>query len=245
MEKLGGIPLLIRWTEDWDCPNKTEFWYCIKDTAFNIEKLKSKRRYEIKKGVKNFDINKIDPTVYGEEIYRVAVEAFAAYPEVYRPRFTKEEFLSGLKAWSNSDVFGAFNKGTNELVGYAQLEMGKRAINFFVEKSMPQYEKAGINAAIVYSIVKYYEPYLKKGYYIVDGTRAINHDTHFQDYLEKYFGFRKAYCTLHVKYRSWIYMVVLLLRPFQKFIANSKNPLAHQVSSVLKMEWWREHKSIK
>lgn len=34
---------------------------------------------------------------------------------------------------------------------------------------------------------------LNKGFYINDGARSIRHETAFQDYLEKYFGFRKAY----------------------------------------------------
>ena len=45
----GGMPLLARWTTDFDCGSETNWWYVIKDTPFDINALKSKRRYEIKR----------------------------------------------------------------------------------------------------------------------------------------------------------------------------------------------------
>ena len=42
-----------------------------------------------------------------------------------------------------------------------------------------------------------------KNFYICDGERNILHETSFQNYLEKYFGFRKAYCKLNLKYRCF------------------------------------------
>ena len=52
---------------------------------------------------------------------------------------------------------------------------------------MPETEKLGINGAIVARIL---EDYTEKGQfskYICDGARSIQHETAFQDYLEKYF----------------------------------------------------------
>ena len=66
--KLDGSPLLARWTTDFDCGYETNWWYIIKDTPFDISALKAKRRYEINKGVKNFEAIVIDPTNYGEEL---------------------------------------------------------------------------------------------------------------------------------------------------------------------------------
>ncbi len=59
---------------------------------------------------------------------------------------------------------------------------------------------------------------LNKGFYINDGARSIRHETAFQDYLEKYFGFRKAYCKLHIAYRFPVNIAVKLLYPFRKKI---------------------------
>ena len=48
--------MLARWTTNFDCGYETEWWYCIKDTPFEPEKLSSKRRYEITKAERNFEV---------------------------------------------------------------------------------------------------------------------------------------------------------------------------------------------
>ncbi len=50
--KMDSNPYFARWTTDFDCGYETEWWYCIKDTPFDISKLNSKKRYEINKGKK-------------------------------------------------------------------------------------------------------------------------------------------------------------------------------------------------
>ena len=60
--------LLARWTTDWDCGHETNWWYVIKDDSFDISSLKSKRRYEINKGKKNFTVKRINPMEYEDEI---------------------------------------------------------------------------------------------------------------------------------------------------------------------------------
>ena len=71
----GGIPLLARWTSDWDCGYETEWWYCIKDTPFDISTLKSKRRYEINKGNKNFEVREINQDQNGDNNFNIEVES--------------------------------------------------------------------------------------------------------------------------------------------------------------------------
>ncbi len=56
--KVGGIPLLARWSSDFDCGYETSWWYCIKDDVFDITRLSSSYRYKIKKGKKLFDVKK-------------------------------------------------------------------------------------------------------------------------------------------------------------------------------------------
>ena len=64
--------LLARWTTDFDCGYETNWWYVIKDEPFDLTNLKAKRRYEVNKGLKNFDVRPIDPTQYREELYEVS-----------------------------------------------------------------------------------------------------------------------------------------------------------------------------
>lgn len=89
--------LLARWTTNFDCGYETNWWYCIKDDSFDINSVKSKIRYYIKKGIANFDVEVINACDYKVELYNVQVAAFSAYPESYRPTVDKESFLMGFQ----------------------------------------------------------------------------------------------------------------------------------------------------
>ena len=116
-------------------------------------------------------------------------------------------------------------------------KMGDGVINFAVLRVKPELEHNGINAVLVNSILCDNNDFINNGGYICDGARNINHETNFQGYLEKYFGFRKAYCKLHIKYRFPFNIAVKILLPFRKiFYKNSKKRGLHNIAAVLKME---------
>lgn len=235
---MGGAPLLARWTTDWDCGCETNWWYVIKDAPFDIGSLKSNYRYKINKGCKYFDVRIIDPSDFQEELYKVQVAAYSEYPAKYRPSVDKKAFMDGIDGWKQYRVFGAFYRESNELVGYVL--MAENTSNFYelaVQKANPQYKKLQLNAALVKGLMDYYEKYLSSGGTICDGARNVNHETCFQDYLEKYFGFRKAYCHLHIEYNPKIRWVIPILYKFRKILLPfDKNKLAHAINVVLKME---------
>lgn len=234
----GGTPLLARWTTDFDCSYETNWWYVIKDTPFNISELKAKRRYEINKGIKNFEVKQIDPCKFKEELYCVQVAAFSAYPKKYRPTVDKDVFIKGIDNWKEHTVFGAFFRESNELCGYALLSQnGERWVGFNVQKTNPEYEKYALNAALVEKVVSHYQDFLTYGGVICDGARSINHETAFQNYLEKYFGFRKAYCHLNIQYNPKIKWLIGFLFPLRKALtAFDGIGIFHSVNSVLKKE---------
>ncbi len=76
---------------------------------------------------------------------------------------------------------------------------------------------------------------LGKDFYICDGARSTLHETAFQNYLEKYFGFRKAYCNLHMKYRLPIAIIVQLIYPFRNQI-KKEGKLFSKIKTVLFFE---------
>ena len=235
----GGTPLLARWTTDFDCPRETNWWYVIKDTPFDINALKAKRRYEINKGIKNFSVTQIEPSEYSEVLYEVQVAAYSAYPEKYRPTVDKEAFLASVEQWSDYYIcLGAFNRETQQLCGYTLLIKDQDGcIGFDKLRADPAWEKSGINAALTDGVLTYCEPFLHDGWYVCDGARSINHETAFQDYLEKYFGFRKAYCKLHITYNPKLKWAIRLLYPFRKLLLKlDVIGIVHQLNSVLRME---------
>ena len=238
MENRGGTPLLARWTTEFDCGHETNWWYVIKDAPFDIEALKAKRRYEINKGVKNFNVREIEPINYAEELFNVQIAAYSAYPKKYRPTVDKQSFLTSLRIWDSYVCIGAFSRISGELCGYSLLSKeSKNFIGFKVMRTKPEQEKSGVNAAIVNGILEYFNSFLKHGGFICDGARSVNHETSFQDYLEKYFGFRKAYCHLHIRYNPKIKWLIKICFPLRKIMLLFDGiGLLHQINSAMKME---------
>ena len=231
----GGISLLARWTTDYDCGYETSWWYVIKDTFFDVEKLKAKRRYEITKGKRNFDVKRINAIEYTEELLNIQIAALAEWPEKYRPRINKTLFRESIKGWNEAIVYGAFDRADGRLCAYSYLKEYTGYLEFSVLRVRPESEKKGINAAVVTKIIEDYNDRLGRDFYINDGSRSVVHETAFQDYLEKYFGFRKAYCKLRIVYRFPMGIIVKLLYPFRNRIG-SWGKGSSRLSAILKME---------
>lgn len=146
-----------------------------------------------------------------------------------------ETFMERLKKWKDDVVYGGFEQKSGRLEAYARLMEYKNHLDFSVLRANPEFERKGINAAMVAAIVEDYNERLNQDFYINDGTRAIRHETAFQDYLEKYFGFRKAYCRLNIKYRFPVGIAVSLLYPMRNKL-NRESKLGSLVSALLQME---------
>lgn len=232
--KGGGTTLLARWTSDFDCKKETEWWYIIKDTPFDISDLKAKRRYEINKGKKNFDVRVINPNDYVNDLYRVTIEAYSQWPKKYRPAVDEKSFKLGVANW-NYVVFAGFNLDNNSLSGYALINQHECYAEFNVLRVVPEAERKGLNAAMVAGILEFYSNQLGEGFYINDGSRSIRHETAFQNYLEKYFEFRKAYCKLNIKYKFPVGVAVKVLYPLRNQISK-ESKVGSLVSAVLQME---------
>ena len=234
----GGTPLLARWTSDFDCGVETNWWYVIKDDEYDIRTLKAKRRYEITKARKNFEVRVIDPQDYCDAMIDIQIEKLKTYPEKYRPSLERSRW--DFKSW-NGTYFGAFRKDEDgvatELCGFSLLSCGKKQIYFSLQTVLPEKERDGINAALVDGILTHFQKELSSGMYICDGARNLYHETYFQDYLEKYFGFRKAYCKLHIVYRPCVRWVIPILYVFRNFFKRLDHiSVIHSINAVMRME---------
>lgn len=238
--KMETKPHFARWTTDFDCGYETEWWYCIKDTPLDIDALSSKRRYEINKGKRNFEVKKINPAEYWEEIYEATMQAYSDRPNNGTVDINKETFKERVEKWQAPIVIiAAFSREDGKLSGFAFLIEYDSFVDFSMLRVIPSCEKFAVNAAIVDGILDYYKERLSNndGFYINDGARNILHQTAFQNYLEKYFCFRKAYCHLHIKYRKNIGIIINLLMPFRKVLYKlQKIELIRKITGMLKME---------
>ena len=231
--------LFARFTTEFDTPNKTQWWWCLKDDKFDISKLKAKRRYEIVRALKNVNVKIINPLDYIEELYQVTRLAFLEYPLKYRVNITRDTFMQTLEEWrkSGGEYWGCFDKETDVLCAYAICVKQCDCVALSVVKVLPTYMTKGVNAAIVYFLC---DKYLnqKNVRYIYDGERNLRHETNYQEYLIKYFGFRYAYCKLNVIYRSDVKWCVNILFPFRRLFKSlsSRFPMFYNIYCVLKQE---------
>lgn len=231
--------VMARWTEGWDLDRDTGWYYCIKDTPINLEKLSKKKRYRIKHSLKLFDIRIINPIEYVDRIVEIQKSAFSQYPKNYRPKsITKTSVLNEINDWNRnkSICIGSFVKDTNDLCGYSVGQGKGKYVDFCIQKAMAEYEKKGLNLALTYGFCKYWLSD-NKYKYILDGERPIRHKTNFQEWLCSYFGFRYVYCRLRVKYNPMIGIIVKILYPLRGLIEKiGSNSIAYNISCVLKQE---------
>lgn len=230
--------LFARYATDFDCGYETEWWYLIKDDRVDINKLKSNRRYKITKGLKNSYVKKISPKDYDEQIYEVYIDAFNNYKKADKPQ-ERDRFIKLCREHENDssiEYYGVFEKVTGELVGYSLNNIYDEYVNLTTLKFKPKYLSKNIAAALIHEMLIEYL-HVREKRYVNDGERSIRHDTNFQEYLIKYFGFRKAYCKLNVVYNPFVKLVVNILYPFRKFINKiSSNAFINNINSILEME---------
>lgn len=234
--KNGG--LLARWVTDFDCGCTRNFWYCIKDTPFDINDVKAKKRYYIKKGMQHFDVVEIECAKYLDELYIVTEKALETYSGYKGPQ-DKKKFIDEICQRNDLICLGAFERDSGKLCGYLRLKEYGNYVDFMNMKVDPGCEKLQINYALVYELCRRYEERLRGGdFYICDGMRAINHETHFQDWLEYNFLFRKAYCRLHIAYPWGVRLIVNCLFPGRNTIYKfgRKNPLVKKIYTILQYE---------
>ncbi|MCI8748638.1 hypothetical protein EBB54_15495 [Schaedlerella arabinosiphila] len=212
----GGIPLLARWTTEWDCGYETNWWYVIKDNPFQMEDVKSKIRTQIRKGIKNFQCEEIRAKEYAEEIYQVLIKANSSYEKQFVKNYNKEKTIKSIAGWPDEiRVWGAFN-AEKQLCAYTSVADKDTFFKIISHKSSPESERYQVNLAILFKVLQDLNSEIGKGKYICNGERTINHKTNFNEYFEKYFHFRKSYCKLNLRYRKGIGIIVSILYPVRK-----------------------------
>jgi len=72
--------------------------------------------------------------------------------------------------------------------------------------------------------------------YVSDGARNISHQTNIHDFLEKKFGFRRAYARLRVVYFPGVGIAVRALYPFRRWFSRRSGGLLQKISVLLEQE---------
>ena len=235
----GKMPLFARWVSDFDCPEETEWWCIIKDTPFDIMSLKSNRRSLITRGLKRVDVKVIIPADYAEQMSNILVKEWKYYDDSYEEGNDRQKLTDDFKKMTtenlgNAEYLGAFLKDTDTMIGYAIYNLFDDWIEYSVVKTDPEYLNTQVHAALAYfGVERYMRPGIK---YIHGGWRTMIHESNYQEYLMKNFGFRKAYCKLHIQYRPLMQIAVNVLYPLRGMIKNVKNKWIYTVWCALQQE---------
>lgn len=232
----GQKPLLVRYTTDWDCGYDTGWWYLIREAPFNIEELSKNSRKHIKEAFRKVRVEKIDPQQYVDELYDCYHQAFLKYEKADNE--TSYEILkkscvhsSGLHYWAG------FALDSNKLIGYMTISAHEDWAEIHTSKFHPHFLNLRVSDALYAAALDFYLNNLGMRY-VSSGSRSINHITNTQEYKEQHFGYRKAYCKLHLIYRNnvkFLFMILYLLRSVIS-VLERRCSLLHRISAILKME---------
>lgn len=235
----GGV--FASYITDFDCMEGTQWWFTIKDTEYDLADLPAKKRYEVTKAHKFCYSEKINPVEYIDSLFECYKQSFEGYAEVERPRSVEREafvnYIHELAKDGKHQFYACHFKEDDTLIGFLIIERRGKFIGLKQQKTIPAYEKYNCNASLIDCMLSEWNAKLKNHEVIVsNGSRNIRHQTNFNAYLEKYFGFRKAYAKLKIVYRFPFGIVVFLLKPFMKLFEKTGNPFLYNIYCVLKMD---------
>jgi len=228
-------PLFACWTTHFDCGYETGWWYCILDKTFEIDSISSNRRTKLKQAIKNFDVSIIDVKEYAIQMYQIHKSAWETYHKTGNFNTEQDRFCKDVIE-REGIVFGAFDKEKKQLAAYYLVKKNDTYIELVTLKSNPIFERKRVNLAIMYFVYQYFKKEIEQGKYLCGGSRNIYHQTNFQEFREKNFGFRKAYAHLHIQYAPFIKPFIKIIYPFRKIIKKLPFTIANQISGLLMME---------
>lgn len=206
-----------RWTSDFDSEQESEFWYVICDTPMHINDYSRNTRSKIRRSNKKLYVKKISKdNLLMNNSYSVYRKAFVRYEASSSP-INKNDFVENFQDLKGDWQFwGIFLKENDMLVGYSQNKIIGNYCDYSTIKFDPDYLKYYSSYILYYEMNQYYLN--KKSFkYVNIGARSLLHKTTTQNYLIQKFGFRKAYCTLHLEYRYLLRLIVNFLYKFKSF----------------------------
>ena len=228
---------MVRNTFDFDCGKETDFWYLIKDSFGGMDEHSQNERKKLRHAFRSFDYKLVDNELLKEKAFPIAKATYEDY-QVSDRLMNETVFAEYLDkcAKDRFDYWGAFDKETQELVGFCTAHLWENTCEYGLIGFQPKYKH---NASYPYYgfFYKMNEYYLgeKKFKFVSDGARSITEHSNVQPFLEKNFNFRKAYCRLKIRYKWWFGAIVWVLLPFRNIIGN------RNVKAVLKMHGFQSH----
>lgn len=137
------------------------------------------------------------------------------------------------------EFYGAFDKEFGKMQGFLIIHRrDDNVINLTQQKTVPASEKQNVNFALIdFVLNKFNTELAAKQLIFSNGQRNIRHDTQFNEWLCKYFGFRRAYAHLHIVFPpiiDTILKTIAVMIPSKLLNKHTSNRLLYQIQSVFK-----------
>jgi hypothetical protein len=187
--------ILARWNTSWNVAPCEWWWIGCDDAAYDMATFGRKPRYNVRLGLRNCEVRRVELPWFVENAYPVYASAFTRYVRGTR-RLSREEFvrfpryqIPGCEAW------GAFAGG--KLIAYYTCIPLDDCVFYDEARFDPEQRTLHPNNALVYTLTHHYL-HERQFAYVHAGNRAVGHPTHVQDFYET-MGFRRIYATLQTE----------------------------------------------
>jgi len=214
----------IRYVSDFDNAQDRKFYYVIRDGDFSMDIIPSKTRNMVRRCLKNMMIKRVDYQCIinggGYEVELSEHRRFRRKGFASRVR-SKEQWEKGLKEAqvSGQEFWGVFCDDV--VAAYAVTRIKDSMVDLVTWKcDYERFNNMYPSYGLVYVMTEYYlkQPGIK---YVNDGNKSFTEHSEVQNMLISKFGYRKAYSNLHVVFKWWLKIVIVLLSPFEKYVKNN------------------------
>lgn len=231
---LRGRALLLRWEVDFDRPTPAEWWHVIKDGRQDMGDLSSGARNQVRRGMRNFVVEKRSRDYiieHGHAVYRSAYERY----ETFEPCLPLEDFRAGIAGLPAETEFWTAHDHAGTFVAFTENLVRDDACFYVTMWFQPEALRKYVSYAMIHVMN---EHYLNTAgcRYVTDGSRSVSHDTNVHKFLENRFGFRRAYASLRIAYFPGMRAVVAALYPFRHRLAAVQRPWARKLEALLELE---------
>jgi hypothetical protein len=222
-----------RLSYDFDLEKETDWWFIIKDQKEDLNDYKSNHRNQIRKGLKTFTCKKIDLNEILDSAYSVYKSCMINYQ---MSSMTYEDYCNSVDVESAQNIeieyFGVFKDEV--LAGYGKNLIDKSGSFVFYENIYINKEFRNLypNYCLLHTMNTEYLNN-REFNFVSDGTRTLLHPTGIQDFLEKKFLFRKAYCRLHVFYSKRVKITLPILSFLDKVLGGLISEKQPKIKALL------------
>lgn len=191
--------LLALWTSDFDS-QPSPWWYIIGRAPYDLETLRIKTRYKVRHGIRLCEVRRITGQQladHGYPCYQAAMRRHTQTTPLDQAAFRR--LMPRRDGNPSTEFWGVYHD--SQLAGYARYKI---IDDIGYEEDVilaPEFFKHHSSYALVHTTTQHYLND-RSCAYIVSGWRSVSHETGWQDFTEKEFCRRKAYCHFSIKYSA-------------------------------------------